>query len=109
MATSRVTYHEPLNKLSTTTRDMHRVLVSLQEDLEAVDWYQQRADACEDDDLKAILLHNMREEIERAASARLASCGITKHCCSVLPAGHRVWGYDIHRATVAERMYGGEV
>ena len=42
-------------------------LVSLQEELEAVDWYQQRADACEDAELKAILLHNMREEIEHAS------------------------------------------
>jgi hypothetical protein len=46
---------------------MHRALVSLQEELEAVDWYQQRADATEDPELKAILLHNMREEIEHAS------------------------------------------
>jgi ferritin-like protein len=45
---------------------MHQALVSLQEELEAVDWYRQRADACEDAELKAILLHNMREEIEHA-------------------------------------------
>lgn len=37
------------------------------EELEAADWYQQRADDCEDDALKAILLHNMHEEIEHAA------------------------------------------
>ena len=67
MAGSSDTYHEPLDKLSSTTQDMHRALVSLQEELEAVDWYQQRADACEDADLKAILLHNMREEIEHAS------------------------------------------
>src|SRR5687767_7508744 len=67
MAGSSDTYHEPLDKLSTTTQDMHRALVSLQEELEAVDWYQQRADACGDTDLKAILLHNMREEIEHAS------------------------------------------
>jgi ferritin-like protein len=60
-------YHEPLNLLSEKTRDMHRALVSLQEELEAVDWYQQRADACTDEELKAVLLHNMREEIEHAA------------------------------------------
>jgi uncharacterized protein len=46
---------------------MHRAIVSLQEELEAADWYQQRADACGDQELKAILLHNMREEIEHAA------------------------------------------
>ena len=67
MAGSSDTYHEPLDKLSSTTQDMHRAIVSLQEELEAVDWYQQRADATEDAELKAILLHNMREEIEHAS------------------------------------------
>jgi uncharacterized protein len=67
MAGSSDTYHEPLDKLSPTTQDMHRALVSLQEELEAVDWYQQRADACGEPELKAILLHNMREEIEHAS------------------------------------------
>jgi len=67
MAGSSDTYHEPLEKLSAATQDMHRALVSLQEELEAVDWYQQRADACEDTELKAILIHNMREEIEHAS------------------------------------------
>jgi uncharacterized protein len=67
MAGSSDTYHEPLDKLSPTTQDMHRALVSLQEELEAIDWYQQRADACGDTELKAILLHNMREEIEHAS------------------------------------------
>ena len=59
-------YHEPLNELSPKTRQMHQALTSLQEELEAVDWYQQRADACTDEALKEILLHNMREEIEHA-------------------------------------------
>ena len=67
MAGSSDTYHEPLDKLSPATQDMHRALVSLQEELEAVDWYQQRADACGDAELKAILVHNMREEIEHAS------------------------------------------
>ena len=67
MAESSTTYHEALEKLSSTTQDMHRALVSLQEELEAVDWYQQRAEACTDEVLKAILLHNMREEVEHAA------------------------------------------
>jgi uncharacterized protein len=66
MATSEG-YHEPLESLSEATRNMHRALTSLQEELEAVDWYQQRADACTDPELKEILLHNMREEIEHAA------------------------------------------
>lgn len=66
MAASSDSYHEPLSELSTETRHLHQALVSLQEELEAVDWYRQRADACQDAALKAILLHNMREEIEHA-------------------------------------------
>jgi hypothetical protein len=52
--------------LSEGTRNMHRALVSLIEELEAVDWYQQRADACSDTELKAVLIHNKNEEIEHA-------------------------------------------
>ena len=66
MAASSDSYHEPLSDLSTETRHLHQALVSLQEELEAVDWYRQRADACQDAELKALLLHNMREEIEHA-------------------------------------------
>ena len=46
---------------------MHHAIVSLMEELEAVDWYKQRADDCEDAALREILLHNMREEMEHAA------------------------------------------
>lgn len=66
MAGSSEGYHEPLSELTTETRHMHQALVSLQEELEAADWYRQRADACTDQELKAILLHNMREEMEHA-------------------------------------------
>lgn len=59
--------HEPIEKLSELTLDMHRAIVSLIEELEAVDWYQQRADACSDEELKAILIHNGNEEKEHAA------------------------------------------
>ena len=62
-------YHEPINELSDETRDMHRAIVSLMEELEAVDWYNQRADACTDPELKAVLEHNRDEEIEHAAMA----------------------------------------
>jgi ferritin-like protein len=64
---SSVGYHEPINELSNETRDMHRAIVSLMEELEAVDWYNQRADACTDPELKAILEHNRDEEKEHAA------------------------------------------
>ena len=64
---SSVGYHEPVEELSNETRDMHRAIVSLMEELEAVDWYNQRADACKDPELKAILEHNRDEEKEHAA------------------------------------------
>ena len=60
-------YHEPISELSDETRDMHRAIVSLMEELEAVDWYNQRVDACKDAELKAILAHNRDEETEHAA------------------------------------------
>ncbi|CAM3906276.1 encapsulin-associated ferritin-like protein [Rheinheimera salexigens] len=60
-------YHEPINELTSETRDMHRAIVSLMEELEAVDWYNQRIDACKDTELKAILVHNRDEEKEHAA------------------------------------------
>ena len=60
-------YHEPINELSGETRDMHRAITSLMEELEAVDWYNQRVDACKDADLKAILAHNRDEEKGHAA------------------------------------------
>jgi hypothetical protein len=64
---SSVGYHEPVEELSAETRDMHRAIVSLMEELEAVDWYSQRADACKDMELKAILEHNRDEEKEHAS------------------------------------------
>jgi hypothetical protein len=59
--------HEPEKSLRPETLDMHRAIVSLIEELEAVDWYQQRVDACRDEELKAILAHNRDEEKEHAA------------------------------------------
>ena len=58
--------HAPRERLSKETLTMHHAIVSVIEELEAVDWYRQRADDCEDESLKEILLHNMREEIEHA-------------------------------------------
>jgi len=58
--------HEDPGLLSEETKNMHRAIVSLKEELEAVDWYQQRAEACSDDDLRAVLVHNKNEEIEHA-------------------------------------------
>ena len=60
-------YHEPISELTDETRDMHRAITSLMEELEAVDWYNQRVDACKNVELKAILAHNRDEEKEHAA------------------------------------------
>jgi hypothetical protein len=59
--------HVPREKLSRDTLNKHYAITSIIEELEAVDWYRQRADDCDDSELKAILLHNAREELEHAA------------------------------------------
>lgn len=59
--------HEAAEKLSPATIDRHRATVSLMEELEAVDWYDQRIDAATDESLKEILRHNRDEEKEHAA------------------------------------------
>jgi ferritin-like protein len=64
---SSVGFHEPVESLSAKTRDLHRAVVSLMEELEAIDWYQQRVDATQDEELRAILAHNRDEEKEHAA------------------------------------------
>ena len=62
------TFHVPVEKLSRHTLALHYAISSLMEELEAVDWYYQRADDADDVELKAILLHNAHEEIEHAAT-----------------------------------------
>lgn len=59
--------HEAPEDLRAETRELHRAAVSLIEELEAVDWYQQRVDACRNSELRAILAHNRDEEKEHAA------------------------------------------
>ena len=60
-------YHEPIEELSDKTRVMHKAITYLMKELAAVDWYNQRVDACKDKELKAILEHNRDEEKEHAA------------------------------------------
>jgi len=60
-------FHESIDRLTKKTKELHRALNSLIEELEAVDWYQQRVDATEDEKLKEILAHNRDEEKEHAA------------------------------------------
>jgi uncharacterized protein len=67
MPTGSTGFHEADESLSQATRDMHRAVVSLVEELEAIDWYQQRIDATRDEDLREILRHNLDEEMEHAA------------------------------------------
>ena len=60
------TLHESAERLKPETIDRHRAIVSLMEELEAVDWYDQRVDATQDDELRGILAHNRDEEKEHA-------------------------------------------
>lgn len=62
-----MSYQESASDLSDEVKDMHRAIESLKEELEAVDWYNQRVDVCKDDDLQAILAHNRDEEKEHAS------------------------------------------
>ncbi|MES1150998.1 MAG: encapsulin-associated ferritin-like protein [Dongia sp.] len=67
MASASASLHE--GNLKPLTIDQHRALVSIQEELEAVDWYNQRAEGATDDELRAILEHNRDEEKEHAMMA----------------------------------------
>lgn len=67
MAGSSMGLHEAREDLKPETIDRHRALVSLMEELEAMDWYQQRIDAAREPGLAAILAHNRDEETEHAA------------------------------------------
>jgi ferritin-like protein len=67
MAQSSAGLHEPIKALKPQTVDRHRAIASLMEELEAIDWYDQRVDAAQDDELRAILAHNRDEEKEHAA------------------------------------------
>jgi ferritin-like protein len=62
-------YHEPPNELTDEIRDAHRALTSLKEEIEAVDWYSQRAACITDADLRRVIEHNRDEEIEHACLA----------------------------------------
>ena len=61
--------HENPDTLTPETIDQHRAIASIMEELEAVDWYAQRADATTDASLREILIHNRNEEMEHAAMA----------------------------------------
>lgn len=60
-------YHEPVEELTAEDRDISRALKSLKEEIEAVDWYHQRAAATKDDSIRDVIIHNRNEEIEHAS------------------------------------------
>ena len=67
MAQQSAGFHEDAGALKPETQDRHRAIASIMEELEAVDWYDQRVDAAGDEELRAILAHNRDEEKEHAA------------------------------------------
>jgi hypothetical protein len=67
VAQSSGSLHEPAEVLGPEVVDRHRAIVSIMEELEAIDWYDQRVSACSDPELAAILAHNRDEEKEHAA------------------------------------------
>jgi uncharacterized protein len=69
MASSSATLHESADQLNPATIDRHRAIVSIMEELEAVDWYDQRLEAAHDPQLREILRHNSNEEKEHAMMA----------------------------------------
>jgi hypothetical protein len=58
--------HEAAELVSEPSKELHRAIASLGEELEAIDWYQQRVDASHDEELRAVIAHNRDEEIEHA-------------------------------------------
>lgn len=81
--------HVPRERLSAKTYALHLAITSLKEELEAADWYGQRADDCDDETLRNVLLHNMREELEHAAMLiewlRRNSCDFDKQLKKYVP------------------------
>src|ERR687898_686911 len=69
MAGSSATLHESPEALGSEAIERHRAIVSIMEELEAIDWYDQRAIATGDDELRAVLEHNRDDEKEHAAMA----------------------------------------
>lgn len=67
MAESSTQLHEPMELLRPETIDRHRAFVSLIEEFDAIDWYQQRIDATDNQELAELLAHNRDEEHEHAA------------------------------------------
>ena len=103
--------HESVDKLSPETQDLHRAIVSLMEELDAVDWYGQRVDATGDAELRAILAHNRGEEQEHAAMVlewiRRHDAGFDQHLRTYLFTEGSITGREQAAAT-QENSNGGQ-
>jgi uncharacterized protein len=103
--------HESAEKLSPQTQDLHRAIVSLMEELEAVDWYGQRVDATGDAELRAILAHNRGEEQEHAAMVlewiRRHDAGFDRHLRTYLFTEGSITGRE-QAAAPQENSNGGQ-
>jgi len=103
--------HESVEKLSPQTQDLHRAIVSLMEELEAVDWYGQRVDATGDPELRAILAHNRGEEQEHTAMVlewiRRHDAGFDRHLRAYLFTEGSITGRE-QTAASQENSNGGQ-
>jgi ferritin-like protein len=105
---SSETLHEDAAKLGPEVVDQHRAIVSLMEELEAVDWYNQRAKATTNSELRAILEHNRDEEKEHAAMAlewlRRSDPTLSQHLKTFLFTDGPITGIE---ATIDDKGNGG--
>ena len=102
--------HESADQLSAETQDLHRAIVSLMEELEAIDWYGQRVDATGDPELRAILVHNRGEEQEHAAMVlewvRRHDAGFDRHLRAYLFTEGSITGRE--QATASQENSNGD-
>ena len=106
--------HEDAGKLGPEVIDQHRAIVSLMEELEAVDWYNQRAKATSNPDLRAILEHNRDEEKEHAAMAlewlRRSDPTLSQHLKTFLFTDGPITGIEATmEETMKDRGGGGDI
>ena len=107
--------HESADDLTPQTRDLHRAIVSLMEELEAIDWYQQRVEATSDEGLRSVLAHNRDEEKEHASMVlewirrhdRAFDEHLKKYLFTTLPITERESGDAPAEAQGASRRWNG--
>ena len=107
--------HESADDLAPQTKDLHRAIVSLMEELEAIDWYQQRVDATSDEGLRTILAHNRDEEKEHASMVLewirrhdpVFNEHLKKYLFTTLPITEREPGEATPQAQGAQRRWNG--